>query len=216
MKEIEDKNNMKEVIEWILCIVIAVILALLVRHYVFTPTVVRQVSMKPTLIENDRLFLNRLSITTKQEIKRGEIITFEAPSNTDIKAAQYNAENPVAVYDNEPTNIFSKFTHYVLEIGKESYIKRVIGVAGDHILIENGKVYLNGEELKEDYLRDNVVTDKMGMFYDLTVPEGYVFAMGDNRAESKDCRAFGCVPVEKVESKVAMRFWPFSKWGKVN
>lgn len=216
MKEIEDKNNMKEVIEWILCIVIAVVLALLVRHYVFTPTVVRQVSMKPTLIENDRLFLNRLSITTKQEIKRGEIITFEAPSNTDIKAAQYNAENPVAIYDNKPTNIFSKFMYYVLEIGKESYIKRVIGVAGDHILIENGKVYLNGEELKEDYLRDNVVTDKMGMFYDLTVPEGYVFAMGDNRAESKDCRAFGCVPVEKVESKVAMRFWPFSKWGKVN
>lgn len=216
MKEIEDKNNMKEVIEWILCIVIAVILALLVRHYVFTPTVVRQVSMKPTLIENDRLFLNRLSITTKQEIKRGEIITFEAPSNTDIKASQYNAEKPVAIYDNEPTNIFSKFTHYVLEIGKESYIKRVIGTPGDHILIDNGKVYLNGEELKEDYLRDNVVTDRMGMFYDLTVPEGYIFAMGDNRAESKDCRAFGCVPIEKVESKVAMRFWPFNKWGKVN
>ncbi|MDE5831207.1 MAG: S26 family signal peptidase [Clostridia bacterium] len=40
--------------------------------------------------------------------------------------------------------------------------------------------------------------------------------MGDNRLESKDCRAFGCVPIEKVESKVAMRFWPLSKWGKVN
>lgn len=56
----------------------------------------------------------------------------------------------------------------------------------------------------------------MGAFYDLTVPEGYIFAMGDNRAESKDCRAFGCIPIDKVESKVAMRFWPFSKWGKVN
>ncbi|MDE5831206.1 MAG: signal peptidase I [Clostridia bacterium] len=139
MEEIEKRNNIKEIIEWILCIVIAVILALVVRHYVFTPTVVRQVSMKPTLIENDRLFLNRLSITTKQEIKRGEIITFEAPSVAEMNSSKYDVNNPVAIYENEPNSIFSKFIYYVLEIGKESYIKRVIGVAGDHILIEDRK-----------------------------------------------------------------------------
>ena len=210
------QNNIKEVVEWILCIIIAVVLALLVRYYIFTPTVVRQRSMYPTLINNERLFLNRLAITKKEEIKRGEIITFEAPSVKDIKSAQFNKENPVAIYDNEPTNIFSKFTYYVLEIGKESYIKRVIGVAGDHVLIENGKVYINGEELEEEYLQDDVVTERTGLFYDITVPEGYIFAMGDNRRESADCRNFGCIPVDKVESKVAMRFWPLSKWGKVN
>ncbi len=137
MEKLEDKSNIKEVIEWILCIIIAVILALVVRHYVFTPTAVRQVSMKPTLIENDRLFLNRWSITRKEELKRGDIITFEAPSDTDIKVGQISMDNPVAIYNNNPNSIFSKFVYYVLEIGKESYIKRVIGVAGDHILIED-------------------------------------------------------------------------------
>lgn len=212
----EKKKNMKEVIEWILCIFIAIILALLVRHYVFTPTLVKMRSMYSTLVQGDRLILNRLSITMNEEIKRGEIITFEAPSIKDIKTSQYDKENPVAIYNNEPKNIFSKFTYYVLEIDKESYIKRVIGVAGDHILIKDGKVYLNGEELKEDYLKDGVITERKGMYYELTVPEGYIFAMGDNRGESMDCRSFGCIPIEKIESKVTFRFWPFDKFGKVN
>lgn len=216
MEEKDKKSNKREVIEWIVCIAIAVILALLVRHYVFTPTVVEQESMFSTLVQGDRLFLNRLSITTKQEIKRGEIITFEAPSVKNVDMAQYNKDNPVAIYSSEPSNIFSKFTYYVLEIGKESYIKRVIGVAGDHILIEDGKVYVNGEEQKEEYLREDIKTERMGVFYDLTVPEGCVFAMGDNRKASQDCRAFGCIPIKKIESKVACRFWPFNKMGKVN
>lgn len=216
MNEIEKKDNLKEIFEWILCIIIAVILALLVRHFVFTPTKVWQTSMYPTLKQGDRLFLNRLAMTTGQEIKRGEIITFEAPSVKDVKATEYKPENPVAIYRNEPKNLFSKFTYYVLEIKKESYIKRVIGVGGDKILIENGKVYVNGEKLQEDYLQEDVVTERMGLFYDLTVPDGYVFAMGDNRAESRDCRSFGCIPIEKIESKVWIRFWPFEKIGKVS
>ncbi len=212
---IEKKDNIKEIIEWILCIIIAVVLALLVRHYVFTPTVVNQVSMKPTLLHGDRLILNRWCITTNKEIKRGEIITFEAPSNAKEQVIEFNADNPVAEYNNEPTNIFSKFVYHVLEFTKESYIKRVIAVEGDHILIEDGKVYINGELLQEDYLVDGLRTERIGEFYDLTVPEGYIFAMGDNRTRSTDCRKFGCIPLSKVESKVAFRFWPLNKFGKV-
>ena len=213
--DIEKKENLKEVVEWIICILIAVILALMVRHFVFTPTVVRQVSMKPTLQPGDRLILNRWSMTTKQEIKRGEIITFEAPSVKTITARDFDANNPVAIYSNEPKKLFSKFIYYVLEYTKTSYIKRVIGIAGDHIVIKDGNVYLNGELLKEEYLPDNVYTASTGLFSDFTVPEGYVFAMGDNRGESQDCRAFGCIPIEKIESKVSIRFWPFEKFGSL-
>ena len=53
-------------------------------------------------------------------------------------------------------------------------------------------------------------------FSDLTVPENCVFAMGDNREHSTDCRAFGCIPLEKIEGKVLIRFWPLNLFGKVN
>lgn len=213
MSELENKSNIKEIVEWILCILIAIVLALLVRHFIFTPTVVRQTSMKGTMEPGDRLILDRWSITTKKEIKRGDIITFEKPSNADNNT-NTDQSNPVASYDNEPKGIFSKFMYYVLEMGKESYIKRVIGLEGDKILIEDGKLYRNGEEVDEPYLHGKE-TPRKGPFYDFTVPEGYVFAVGDNRGASLDCRAFGCIPVEKIESKVWIRFWPFNKFGKV-
>ena len=82
--------------------------------------------------------------------------------------------------------------------------------------VENGKVYINGDELQEDYLQDNVVTgDLNGPYTDLIVPEGCLFVMGDNRAQSTDSRRFGCIPLEKLEAKVWIRFWPFDLFGKV-
>ena len=52
-------------------------------------------------------------------------------------------------------------------------------------------------------------------FTNFTVPENCVFSMGDNRTGSTDCRAFGCIPLEKIEGTVAIRFWPTSKFGGV-
>ena len=86
---------------------------------------------------------------------------------------------------------------------------------GEHIKIEDGKVYINGEEYKEDYLQEDVKTTASGVFTDFVVPENYVFAMGDNRAESTDCRSFGCIPLEKIEGRVVLRFFPFNRFGKV-
>ena len=107
--------------------------------------------------------------------------------------------------------------HYVLEIGKDSYIKRVIGLPGDHVQIYEGKVYINGEQLEENYLQPDVTTDTTNCpYYDLVVPENSVFVMGDNRPESTDSRRFGCIPLEKIESKVWIRFWPLSLFGKVD
>ena len=149
--------------------------------------------------------------------ERGEIITFEAPTKKFYTSSEIDTDNPVAQYENEPTNIFGKFVKYVLEIGKESYIKRVIALPGEHVEIKEGKVYINGEELNEPYLQDGVVTDVEGAgFSDFVVPENCVFAMGDNRNHSTDCRAFGCIPLEKIESTVAIRIWPLNKWGHVD
>lgn len=212
----EKKVNIKEILEWVYCIIIAIVLALLVRYFIGTPTIVQQPSMYPTLKQGQRLILNRTIRTTKSMPKRGDIVTFEAPSKSYVSAVEANLENPVAIYDYNITNIFSKFRYYVLEIGKTSYIKRVIGLPGERVQIENGKVFINGEKLDESYLQEGVVTTSLeGVFTDITVPKNCLFVMGDNRPQSTDSRRFGCIPLEKIESKVWIRFWPFDLFGKV-
>ena len=206
-------ENVKEVFEWIYCIIIALILALLFRYFIGTPTVVQQRSMYPTLKENQRLFLNRTFRITGKEPKVGDIITFEAPSSF---YTRYDADqkNPVAKYEHEFNNIFEKFIYYVIENTKTSYIKRVIAVEGDHVEIKDNTVFVNGVELEEEYLSDEVITESQ-VFTNFIVPEGYIFAMGDNRTKSKDCRDLGCVPLDKVEGIVVLRFWPLDVFGEV-
>lgn len=212
----EGKWKLKEILEWVYCIIIAIVLALLVRYFIGTPTIVQQPSMFPTLKQGQRLILNRTIRTSKTIPQRGDIITFEAPSQSYVSAIEADLENPIAIYDYKINNVFSKFRYYVLELGKTSYIKRVIGLPGDHVSIENGKVYINGTELEENYLQDTVITTSLeGAFTDITVPENCLFVMGDNRSQSTDSRRFGCIPLEKVESKVWIRFWPFDLFGKV-
>ena len=208
--EEDKKNKIKDIIEWIVCIVIALIVALAFRYYIGTPTIVQQPSMYPTLVSGQRLWLNRWGRTTKTMPKKGDIITFEAPTKAfTVLTLEEAKENIIARYENEPTSLWEKFSYYVLEIGKTSYIKRVIGLPGDHVVISGGKVYLNDEELKESYLQPGVVTDaREGNCTDVVVPENCVFVMGDNRTQSTDSRAFGCVPLEKIESKVWIRIWP--------
>lgn len=215
------KSTLREIIEWLICIIIAVVLALLVRYYIGTPTIVQQTSMTPTLKENERLWLNRWGRTIKKMPERGDIITFEAPSVTIVTKENIDLKNPVAIYSNKPEGLLERFSYYVLENGKRSYIKRVIGLPGDYVEIKDGGVYINGEKLQENYLQAGVVTDMVqgnrdeSYFNNFTVPKDCVFAMGDNRPGSIDCRSFGCIPLEKIEGKVLFRFWPFSKFGGV-
>lgn len=207
----------KEILEWIYCIIIAVVLALIIRYFVGTPTVVQQPSMYPTLKEGQRLILNRFYVRVQNKIpERYQIVTFEAPIKNYISSEEFDKDNPVAIYDDESRGAVGKFVNNVLEIGKTSYIKRVIGLPREHVKIENGKVYINDTELEEDYLQDTVETDSLnGLFTDIVVPDGTLFLMGDNRTKSTDSRRFGCIPIDKIESVVAIRFWPFNLAGKV-
>lgn len=203
----------KDMLEWIVCIIIAVVLTLLFRYFIATPTVVQQVSMYPTLIENQRLMVTRTFRITGKMPERGDIVTFEATSYS-YSDGTADQSNPVAIYMDEDRNIIDSFFYNVLEVTKKSYIKRVIGLPGEHVEIQDGKVFINGNELKEDYLQPDVRTES-DVFNDFIVPSGYLFCMGDNRTKSTDCRKFGCVPFDKLEGIVAFRFWPLDKFGSV-
>ena len=201
------KAIIKEILEWVLCLVIAYVLYLIINYFVGTISGVKQVSMLPTTKENDRLIISRPTIF-KRDLKYGDIVTFEAPLEDDLEVN----ENNIASYT-EKTGIDSFFYNF-MGIGKSSYVKRVIGLPGDHIVIgDDGSVYRNGEKLDEPYLNEQVTNkDK---YNDVVVPAGTVFMMGDNRLSSKDSRFFGCVPIEKVNGYVVIRVWPLNKIGKL-
>ena len=212
----ETRNRLKDIGEWGVCILIALVIAILFRYFVGTPTIVQQPSMYPTLKENQRLWLNRWVRTTKTMPEKGDIITFEAPS-TIVLSKEEIEESVIARYENQPTNWWNKFTYNVLEIGKISYIKRVVGVPGDHIVIKDGNVYINDELFEENYLQPGIITsDGKGNCIDIIVPDNSVFVMGDNRSQSTDSRCFGCIPLEKIESKVWIRIWPLNLFGKID
>lgn len=202
---VKEKSVIREIFDWIFCFVIAFVIAVLVRYFLFTPTLVSQTSMTPTILDGERVLINRTIRTFHLPIYRGDIITFEMPAYTEDGVGKYN----------ESANAFEFLKHDVLEIGKISFIKRVIGIGGDHVEIRNGNVYVNDQKQAEVYL-NGIQTPVTGAYYDVDVPEGYIFVMGDNRSGSSDSREFGCIPLEKVEGRVSVRIWPFSKFGKID
>lgn len=106
-------------------------------------------------------------------------------------------------------------SHLKDENGKDkSLIKRVIAVSGDRIYITDGKVYINGEELKEDYLKDGLTNGEIGP---VTVPEGKLFCMGDNRLHSTDSRYLevGFVDCSDIVGKAFFKVYPFRNLGMV-
>jgi len=215
-KEPEEKTIGREIFEWIVCIVVAFVLAVFIKYFLFTPTLVQMSSMYPTIFNDERVLVNRLVRTFNIEVYRGDIITFEAPNDDENTIRNVLNGNIKAEYTEREG--FEWFTYNVLEMGKISYIKRVIGVSGDHIVIDGGNVYVNDVLLDESsYLPDGTETyiNGNGIKNDFVVPEGYVFCMGDNRTGSKDCRNFGCIPIEKIEGRVVGRIWPLNKFGKV-
>nr|WP_147058365.1 signal peptidase I [Sporosarcina luteola] len=100
---------------------------------------------------------------------------------------------------------------------KEDYIKRVIGLPGDTVVMKDDKLFINGKEYKEEYLeanKDQIFKDeKLTQDFEVTVPEGQLFVLGDNRRNSTDSRIIGCIDQESVVGKVGFRFYPFNSIG---
>ena len=212
----EENSKSKEIFEWIVGILIALIIVVLIKAFVGFPTVVSGASMDSTLKDKQRLWVSRIGIEIHKYPKRGDIITVEAPSTTYVTKASYNPDDVTAEYKNDSKGIGEKIKSSIDIFGETSFIKRVIGLPGDYVEIKNKSVYLNGQALEEKYLDAGTVTDSAeGFFLDVVVPDGYVYVLGDNREVSGDSRRFGCIPIDKIEGKAVFRFWPLNKLGKV-
>ncbi len=190
----------KVIIIFLVALFIGFLIALFIRYFLFTPATVQNVSMMPTFKNNDIILLSRLPKTTGEEIERSDIIAFEAPSKLHYEKSVINTLYPAASYEIKDHS----FLYYLLDIGKVTYIKRVVGLPGDHIKIERNIVYINNLAEEKYYFVPNYDTISRS-FNDITVPDGYVFVLGDNRNESLDSRDFGCIPLSKIEGKYILK-----------
>lgn len=200
------KNYTKAFIEWSLTIVIAIVISLFIVSNIASVTQIKEQSMEPTFSEDDRVIINKF-IYIIGEPSRGDIVILNKVNNEKglIKNMINEGKDIIA-------NIKYRFTG---EIEKNNLIKRVIGVEGDIIDIENGYIYVNGKQQNENYVRS--LTNPGTKFdYPIEVPEGKVFVLGDNRENSLDSRHLGFIDIDQIKGKAVFRIFPFSKFGVVN
>lgn len=102
-------------------------------------------------------------------------------------------------------------------ISNEDFIKRVIGLPGDHVEMKNDQLLINGELYKEPYLQENKknisLTETLTEDFQVDVPKNYLFVMGDNRRHSNDSRKFGFIHEDSIIGEVKLRFFPIQKIG---
>lgn len=185
------ENFKKSMIEWLKAILFATIIVVVVRWFLFTPTIVSGISMEPNYHDKERLIVNKI-IYDFREPKRGEVIVFEAPEGLD-------------------------------------FIKRVIGLPGDKVMVKGDEVYINDQLIHEPYIAKQIEAAKLlGRKYNssldfkvinqevtaVTVPEGKLFVLGDNRPRSKDSRydQVGFISIDEIKGRADLIFWPISEF----
>ncbi|MBR5951360.1 MAG: signal peptidase I [Actinomycetaceae bacterium] len=198
----------RSVLEFAGLLAVALIVSVVIKTFFVQAFVVPSGSMETTLNPTDRILVNRLA-DSPQDIKRGDIIVFSDPNNW-LSSSSNEAE--------------STFISRVMEtIGLlpadsgQHLVKRVIGVGGDTVECcdVNGRLTVNGVPIDETYLDPGVAPSDFE--FSVTVPNGQLWVMGDNRGNSYDSRQHhqvdgnGFVPNSRVVGRVWAVFWPYDE-----
>ena len=211
-----DKKDSKEIWkEFIDTAVFVIVAVIIIRFFIAELRFIPSGSMRPTLIEGDRIVVEKLSKFPnllknhkfENEPKRGDIMIFYPP---------------FVKLQTSPVALFSRLTGFFCK--DVAYIKRVIGLPGEKIEIkhfDDGRsyVYINDKRLEEDYIMSEYDYHKCnenmycGPF---VIPEGHYFMMGDNRGNSQDSRFWGTLPQDRFIGRAVFTFWPLNRVGIID
>ncbi|HLB39335.1 MAG TPA: signal peptidase I [Actinomycetota bacterium] len=185
-------------------LIAALAIAIVVKTFLIQAFFIPSISMSPTLERGDRILVCRIC-TRLGDVERGDVVVFSDPNSRPgpergpIGAALHWLGEGIGVAQPE----------------HEDFIKRVIGVPGDVVELHDGRLFVNGQRIEEPYLNPEIDTSAYGP---VSVPDGMLFVLGDNRAHSGDSRfppptGLGFVPEDKVIGKAFVIVFPLSRWG---
>jgi signal peptidase I len=194
---------MKALIELVITVAIAVVLALLIQAFIVKPYRIPSPSMVPTLIPGQRILTNRLI----NHPSIGDVVVFHPPHGAD------NEDTPACGNPNQGTNHLQACDQPTSTESSQTFVKRVVAGPGDTISIRNGHVYLNGVKEKDSYTEPCGGGSGCNFPKPITIPAGDYFMMGDNRGESDDSRFWGPVPNKWIIGVAFFTYWPPDRIG---
>jgi signal peptidase I len=194
------------VFELVLLVAVALGLALAVQAYAVKPYRIPSASMEPTLQVGDRVLVNRFSHHIGAEPRVGQIVVFHPPLGAD-------SSPPACGVAGEGQGTRTPCSRPTRGASSQTFIKRVVGVAGDRIALRNGHVVRNGRMQREPYIRPCGGGAGCDLPRAAKVPEGFVYVLGDNRGASQDSRFWGPVPVSSVIGEALIVYWPPGRAG---
>lgn len=196
-------NSRRNAIEWVIVVAGALLVAIIIKTFLFQAFYIPSPSMEPTLKVGDRVLVNKLSYKL-HDVHHSDIVVFERPS-TDVQTVDGCDGSPVTI--TPPRN--QEEIH--------DLIKRVVAVGGETVESRSGHVFVNGQQLPEPYLASNVVTPVFDTFSSpcIRVPKGDVFVLGDNRTNSSASNKFGPIPESLIVGRAFVRVWPLGSLGGI-
>jgi len=195
------KSKLREYTEAIL---LAIVIAFFIRTFVVQAYKIPSGSMKPTLLVGDHILVSKFNYGVKLPFLRSTIVPVGTPKRGDIIVFIYPEDR------------------------SKDFIKRLVGLPGDTVEVRNKQLFLNGQPWKDD--THGVHSDSLVIpgavqprdnFGPVKVPEGSLFAMGDNRDESYDSRFWGFVDMKDVLGKALIIYWSWNqedysvRWGRI-
>jgi len=198
--------------ETVVILVSALVLSLVIKTFLFQAFYIPSASMRETLIQGDRVLVTKLA-PGPLDVHRGDIVVFKDPGGwlPPVVPAEQSALR------DRVTQVLT-YVGLLPQDSGEHLIKRVIGLPGDHVASDGtgGPVTVNGVGITEPYLRPSSVPSEVA--FDVVVPEGSVWVMGDNRQNSQDSRYHlgdpggGSVPVDNVVGVAFVTVWPADRF----
>jgi signal peptidase I len=192
---------------------VAIVLMMLVRGLLLESFYIPSASMEPTLTPQDRILVNKIGGASS--VQRGDLVVFDGTHTFADRAAGPGSGQGSAV----ARIMVSMASTLSIHLNESDYVKRVVGLPGDHVVCcdAKGLLTINGTEVQEPYLYPG--DRPSDLTFDVTVPPGRLWVMGDHRSDSADSRAHlgdpggGMVRLDDVIGRAGMIYWPPGRVG---